>query len=73
MTPALHIIRPGLLTTVQDLGRTGYQRLGIAVGGALDAVGLRAANALAGNAPGAGALEVLYLGPTIAIEAEKPL
>jgi biotin-dependent carboxylase-like uncharacterized protein len=70
MTPALHIIRPGLLTTVQDLGRTGYQRLGIAVGGALDAVGLRAANALAGNAPGAGALEVLYLGPTIAIEAD---
>jgi biotin-dependent carboxylase-like uncharacterized protein len=70
MTPCLHIIRPGLLTTVQDLGRTGYQNLGIAVAGALDPIALRAANALAGNAPGAGALEVLYLGPTIAVEAD---
>jgi biotin-dependent carboxylase-like uncharacterized protein len=70
MTPFLHIMRPGLLTTVQDLGRAGYQNLGIAVGGALDPLGLRAANALVGNAPGAGALEVLYLGPTIAVEAD---
>jgi biotin-dependent carboxylase-like uncharacterized protein len=73
MTPSLHIIRPGLLTTVQDLGRAGYQSLGIAVGGALDPVGLRAANALVGNAPGAGTLEVLYLGPTVAIDADDVL
>jgi biotin-dependent carboxylase-like uncharacterized protein len=70
MIPRLHIVRPGLLTTVQDLGRYGYQSLGIAVGGALDPIGLRAANTLVGNAPGAGVLEVLYLGPTIAIEAD---
>ena len=70
MTPALHIVRPGLLTTVQDLGRIGYQSLGIAVCGALDPVALRAANALAGNPPAAGALEVLHVGPTIAIEAD---
>ena len=71
MMPALHILRPGLLTTVQDFGRTGYQYLGIPVGGALDPVALRAANALAGNAPGCGALEVLYVGPTIEIEADS--
>jgi biotin-dependent carboxylase-like uncharacterized protein len=70
MIPRLHIIRPGLLTTVQDFGRYGHQNLGIAVGGALDPIALRAANALAGNAPGAGCLEVLYLGPTIAVEAD---
>jgi biotin-dependent carboxylase-like uncharacterized protein len=70
MTPCLHIIRPGLLTTVQDLGRFGYQNLGIAVAGALDPIGLRAANALVGNALGAGALELLYIGPTIAVEAD---
>jgi biotin-dependent carboxylase-like uncharacterized protein len=70
MTAALHVIRPGLLTTVQDLGRAGYQSLGIAVGGALDPVGLRAANALVGNTHGVGALEILYMGPTIAIEAD---
>jgi biotin-dependent carboxylase-like uncharacterized protein len=70
MTPSLRIIRPGLLTTVQDLGRIGYQSLGIAVGGALDPVGLRAANALVGNGTGAGALEVLYFGPTMVVEAD---
>ncbi len=70
MTPALSIVRPGLLTTIQDLGRVGHQSLGIAVCGALDPLALRAANALAGNPPGAGALEVLHLGPTILVEAD---
>ena len=70
MTPSLRIVRPGLLTTIQDLGRAGYQSLGIAVGGALDPIALRAANALVGNAAGTGALEVLYFGPTIMVEAD---
>jgi biotin-dependent carboxylase-like uncharacterized protein len=70
MTPSLRIVRPGLLTTVQDLGRAGYQSLGIAVGGALDPMGLRAANALVGNAAGTGVLEVLYFGPTMVVEAD---
>jgi biotin-dependent carboxylase-like uncharacterized protein len=70
MTPALSIVRPGLLTTVQDLGRVGHQSLGIAVCGALDPVALHAANALTGNPPEAGALEVLHLGPTILVEAD---
>lgn len=70
MTPSLRVVRPGLLTTVQDLGRAGYQSLGITVGGALDPMGLRAANALVGNAAGAGALEVLYFGPTLMVEAD---
>ena len=54
MTPALRVISPGLLTTIQDLGRPGHQHLGIPVSGALDPVSLRAANALVGNAPGTG-------------------
>jgi biotin-dependent carboxylase-like uncharacterized protein len=70
MKPALRVVTPGLLTTVQDLGRHGYQHLGIPVCGALDPVSLRAANALVGNAPGAAALEVAYVGPTLAIEAD---
>jgi biotin-dependent carboxylase-like uncharacterized protein len=70
MTPALSIVRPGLLTTIQDLGRVGHQSLGIAVCGALDPVALRAANALAGNPPAAGVLEVLHLGPTMVVEAD---
>lgn len=71
MTPALNIVRPGLMTTVQDLGRAGYQKLGIAVGGGLDPVALRAANAVVGNAPDVGALEVLYFGPVFEVEADS--
>jgi biotin-dependent carboxylase-like uncharacterized protein len=71
MSAALRVLSPGLLTTVQDLGRPGYQSLGIPVGGALDPVGLRAANTLVGNAPDAGALEVAYFGPTLAVEADE--
>ena len=48
MKPALRVVTPGLLTTVQDLGRHGYQHLGIPVCGALDPVSLQAANALVG-------------------------
>jgi biotin-dependent carboxylase-like uncharacterized protein len=70
MTSCLRIVRPGLLTTVQDLGRAGYQNLGIAVGGALDPMALRAANALVGNPFDTGALEVLYVGPTLVAEAD---
>ena len=69
--PALRVLAPGLLTTVQDLGRPGHQRLGIPVGGALDPVSLRAANALVGNAPDAGAIEVAYVGPTFMVDADE--
>jgi antagonist of KipI len=54
-----------LLTTVQDLGRTGYQRHGIVVGGAMDAPAIRIANLLVGNAQSAAALEATLLGPTL--------
>jgi biotin-dependent carboxylase-like uncharacterized protein len=70
MKPALHVVAPGLLATVQDFGRVGYQHLGVPVSGALDPVSLRAANLLVGNAPEAGALEVACLGPTLSIEAD---
>jgi biotin-dependent carboxylase-like uncharacterized protein len=71
MKPALHVIAPGLWTTVQDLGRPGFQHLGIPVGGALDPISLRAANILVGNPSGNGALEVAYLGPTLEVEADE--
>ena len=70
MTPSLRVVAPGLLTTIQDLGRAGYQHLGVPVSGALDPVSLQAANLLVGNPPGTAALEVAYLGPTLAVEAD---
>jgi biotin-dependent carboxylase-like uncharacterized protein len=71
MNAGLRVLAPGLLTTVQDLGRPGHQRLGIPVGGALDPVSLRAANVLVGNAPSAGAIEVAYVGPTFMVDADS--
>lgn len=70
MKPFLHILNPGLMTTVQDLGRSGFHNLGIGTSGALDPVALRLANLLVGNLPGMGGLEVLYVGPALEIEAE---
>ncbi len=63
--PSLEIVKPGLFTTVQDLGRPGYQRYGVPVSGAMDRFALRAANALAGNDVGAAALEMTVIGPSI--------
>jgi biotin-dependent carboxylase-like uncharacterized protein len=71
MKPALRVVAPGLTTTLQDLGRTGYQHLGIPVSGALDGVALRAANAIVGNPPGMGALEIAYRGPVLAVETDS--
>src|SRR2546423_14353190 len=71
MTPGLKILSPGLHTTVQDLGRIGYQDIGVAVSGALDGLGLRLANALGGNPHGAAALEILVSGPVLEIAADS--
>ena len=66
---SLHIERPGLQTTVQDLGRPGYRHAGVPLGGALDVPALRLANLLVSNAPGEAGLEITPAGPTIRFEA----
>ena len=58
-TPALvEVLRCGVLTSVQDLGRHGQRHLGISQCGALDTLALQQANLLLGNAPGAAGLEI---------------
>ncbi len=61
----IRVIQPGLLTTVQDLGRRGFAHLGVSPGGAADCVSFRIANQLVGNEPNAPALEITLLGPTL--------
>lgn len=68
---AVWVRRPGLLTTVQDLGRPGCQADGVSVSGAADPVAHRIGNALVGNDPGAAALEITLLGPEL--EFTRPL
>jgi biotin-dependent carboxylase-like uncharacterized protein len=67
---ALEILKPGLATTVQDLGRPGYYHLGIPESGAMDKSSLAAANLLVGNPEGAGALEAVFQGPEIGFDRD---
>lgn len=66
----LRIVRPGMLTTVQDLGRWGHQAGGVPVAGPMDVYSHRAANRLAGNHPDAAALEITLLGPELEASAD---
>lgn len=59
--------KPGPLTTLQDLGRYGYQKYGVLVTGAMDSFSLRLANVLVGNKANEGALEMTVLGPTLVL------
>ena len=62
---ALEILSPGIMTTVQDLGRYGFGRYGVAPSGALDAFALRVANLLVGNNEDQACLETMLMGPVI--------
>jgi len=64
------VLKPGLLTTVQDLGRPGYQQFGVVVGGALDPLAARAANLIAGNDDRAALLEMAQTGPDLSFGQE---
>ena len=59
---SIRVMAPGLLTTVQDLGREGYGPMGVSRSGAADALSLRLGNRLVGNAERAAGLEMTLLG-----------
>ena len=65
---SIRVLRPGLLTTLQDAGRHGLQHLGVSPGGAMDEISLALANALVGNAPDEAALELTVIGPELQFE-----
>ena len=69
-SPALTVVKPGMLTTVQDLGRRGYQGLGVPVSGPMDAYSHRLANRVLGNDPMAAALEITLLGPELVADGD---
>lgn len=58
------VLSPGLLTTIQDLGRIGYQKYGMTCCGAMDCSSLRKANYLVGNNENDAALELTFYGGT---------
>ena len=60
----IQVQAPGLLTTVQDLGRLGFGPIGVSPSGAADPISLRVGNRLVGNKEGAAGLEMMLLGGT---------
>jgi len=66
----LTVVRPGLLTTIQDLGRWGSQDHGVPVAGPMDSVSHRIANAVVGNPRDAATMEVTLLGPELRFEQD---
>ena len=67
---ALAVMKPGMLTTVQDLGRRGFQGVGVSVAGPMDWYSHRRANQLLGNDPMAATLEITLIGPELRVDGE---
>ncbi len=64
-------VRAGFLTSVQDVGRTGFREFGVSLGGALDSFALRVANLLVGNDEGAAGLEITLGGVQLRFDEER--
>ena len=61
----IRVLKPGMLTTVQDLGRTGYQSQGFSVAGVMDVRSFKIANLLVDNPENEPVLEFTLIGPTL--------
>ena len=67
------VLRPGINSTFQDLGRFGLQHLGIVASGCMDQLSFCISNKLVGNKISEGALEFAYQGPLIELMGETVL
>ncbi|MCC3356311.1 biotin-dependent carboxyltransferase family protein [Bacillus sp. REN16] len=68
--PLFTVLKKGLYTTFQDLGRYGYQQFGVVTSGAMDSYSSQLANILVGNARDETVLEITMLGPALRVEAD---
>lgn len=68
-----NVKKPGLLTTVQDHGRIGYQQYGIVTAGAMDSFSMNIANFLVGNPGDEAVLEVTIMGPVLEVMGDAVL
>jgi len=66
---SITVLKPGLQSSFQDLGRTGYQHQGVPVNGAMDERAHRLASLLVGNSPSRATLEITLVGPVLRFEA----
>ncbi len=64
------VLKPGMLTTLQDSGRNGYQHYGVPVSGAMDLFSHRVANILVGNSSDEATLEITLQGPRLEFDQD---
>ena len=64
----IHVDAPGMYTTIQDIGRMGYQQYGMPVAGPMDSESYLLGQALVGNVKPVGALECTLLPPTVIVK-----
>ncbi len=69
-TGGIEVVRSGGLTMLQDLGRPGWQRVGVTPGGAMDRQAARVGNILLGNDENAPVLESALTGPELLFHAD---
>lgn len=67
----INVIKAGLLSTIQDLGRQGYRKEGIIVGGAMDRLALLIGNLVLGNPEGCAGIECTLNGPELLFESDQ--
>ena len=65
---SIAVLKPGMLSTLQDRGRYGFQHLGVPVSGAMDSFSHRIANILADNKGDEATLEITLRGPRLRFE-----
>ncbi|MEH3001599.1 biotin-dependent carboxyltransferase family protein [Bacillus pumilus] len=68
---SIHVIKPGMFTTIQDKGRKGYQKYGVLTSGGMDPLSLRIANILTGNEENEAVLEITLMGPGPVLTCQK--
>ncbi|WP_226584880.1 biotin-dependent carboxyltransferase family protein [Halobacillus litoralis] len=69
----IHVLKSGLLTSIQDLGRYGYQKHGVIASGAMDSESHRIANLLVGNHPNSPTMEITLMGPVLEFQEDTCL
>ncbi len=67
---SIRVINPGMYTTIQDLGRTGYQQYGMPISGSMDHFAHRVANLLVGNAQNEAVLEMTIMGGSYSFQED---
>lgn len=68
---SITVVNPGLLTSVQDAGRVGYQQFGVSVSGVMDPRAMKVANILVGNEENEAVLECTMMGPQLRFNADN--